>query len=167
MHSTTSTQVPPLVFSLLRAIWTTSDKVSIKFYNKHFSYSSRSQPLSHWVLLVTNRRAGICFLRLAEVPPRLTEVPTPTYQPLRPWPAAPLYIGRVYLNFGHKRYRPKSLWPAVDPHRSPPLRFSCCNYHQTAPMPPLCCLLLPHVATQSTPYCLRSDSKQKICPLKK
>ena len=30
--------------------------------------------------LVTNRRAGICFLRLTEVPPCLTEVPQP-----QPW----------------------------------------------------------------------------------
>ena len=33
--------------------------------------------MSHWVRLVTNRRAGICFLRLTEVPPCLTEVPQP------------------------------------------------------------------------------------------
>ena len=34
--------------------------------------------MSPWVRSVTNRRAGICFLRPAEVPPCLTEVPQPT-----------------------------------------------------------------------------------------
>ena len=40
--------------------------------------------MSHWVRLVTNRRSGICFLRLTEVPPCLTEVPQPHEQQSRP-----------------------------------------------------------------------------------
>ena len=79
VHSTT--QVSPLLFSLLRVIWTAMEKPpSIQFLNTVSTtviYSSRSQPLSHWVRLVTYRRAGISFPCFTKVHP-LFHRSTPT-----------------------------------------------------------------------------------------